>query len=402
MYRLYTPRSLDIETKLKKADKYKKRKKHIERYKYVVSFIVYNQHFGKNKKKTNPYINICQGVMRQIIGRSLYKEIFNDLQAWGIIECDGKAKPNSKCLGFRLSKPHYEDLIKEDFVVDSQLWNNIKRHTLRKITALFKSQPHLVVLIKYLQRVEIDYKSAKRFIEANHKNQSKKYNSRMLAIGKIHEGDFHFTRDAKGKRLHTNISSFPKDLRKFLIVKDLYTNNKLNLVEIDIKNSQPLFLLVYLIKYHSQRINRKELSLYRKIIRTGFYEFFMKNLAIQNRDQVKEGVFKGLLYNDTIRSRLTPYEMLFKENFPSIFDCLLWLKRNNYRLVSYKMQEVEARFIIDTVAKIYSEKYPLGFLATIHDSVILPEQHANQIKNLMEGKLKRLYNIDVMLHVNSL
>lgn len=402
MYRLYIPNTLDIEFFLKKDGKLKKRRKHIQRYQYVISFIIYTQHTLKFKEKTNPYVPICQSIIRKIIGQRLVMEIFSDLQKWGVIEKDGMAQKGSKCTGYKLTTKYAKLEYKEDFVRDNQMWNNIKRHTVTNNRIIVGNSKYMKFLFQCLSRLEINYPKANNDIKANFANNSKKKNSRLLSIGLIHEKDWFFKRDLKGKRLHTNLSSFPKDLRRFLRVRDLKTNNYLQLVELDIRNSQPLFMLIYLLKYYKKHVSSEELKKLQLIVENGFYQFFMQKLEINDRSLVKKGVYGKLLFNRTKAFKLTPYEAIFKNEFPSIFNVLLKLKNQKHGLVAHKMQEVEARFIIDTICKDYSQAYPHGFIGTIHDSVILPMQHANKVKAHMERKIRSLYGIKMTLHVKTL
>lgn len=402
MFRLYTPKNLNLKNLLSNAGKSARREKHIERYKYVVSFIIYNTLSGKYKDRKHPFINICQATIRDIIGRKLCVEVFSDLTKWGVIESDGKAKVNSKCLGYRLTSEYHKESIQEDIVVDMKLWDNINRLTKRNVSALFQNKPHLKILYDHLKRVQIDYPSAKEFISVQYNIDADKYNSRFLAIGRLHQNDLFFMRDTFGNRLHTNLSSFPKDLRKFLVVKDNASNSKISLVELDIKNSQPLFLLVYLLKYHKGEIDVKELIRYRQIIQSGFYEFFMRELNIADRKQAKNQVYSKLLFNKTIASKLTPFEVLFKSHFPTIFDVLFEVKKKDYKKIASLMQQVESAYIVDTIAKKYTSQYPDAFIATIHDSIIIEQKYATEYLKKMKGKLMDKYGIDPDIHINQL
>lgn len=139
-----------------------------------------------------------------------------------------------------------------------------------------------------------------------------------------------------------------------------------------------------------------------KVVESGFYAYFMKKLKAKDRELVKKEVYGKLLFNRTKAYKLTPCEAIFKNEFPSIFNVLLNLKNRKHGLVAHKMQEVEARFIIDRICKEYSQAYPNGFIGTIHDSVILPMQHANNVKAHMERKIRNLYGIKMTLHVKPL
>lgn len=402
MYRIYTPINLDIESHLQADNKLKKRKKHIQRYHYVISFIIHTQLSQKHIDKENPYISICQSTIRQIIGQRICLEVFQDLECWGIIENDGKAKKGSKCTGYKLTQKYTQVKVKESFVTDAQLWNNITKHKNKCLKNVIHNSLYLKFLYDCITRLEIDYRKAHRFIKTTYSNDVKKYNSRLRALGMVHAGDWFFMRDDKGKRLHTNLSSFPKNLRTFLKVDDLSTRKPLQLVEIDIKNSQPLFLLILLLNRYKQKVARSELYAFQKIVESGFYEFFMKKLNIKDRNIVKKEVYSKLLFNRTILSKLTGYEVLIKKEFPSIFDVVVSIKKDMYQRMSHKMQQVEAFFIIDRVCKYYYDTYPNGFIGTIHDSVIVPEHHATNVKNYIENKLMVEYGVKVTLHLNNL
>lgn len=398
MKRMYIPENLDLKQLLIDAGKEKRCKTFLQRYYYIISRICYSKVRNKSYGEQS-YVRICNHEIRDIVSKRLAKEFFEDLIELGIIECDEKAIVGIKCKGYRLTKTYRNQNLKVMFVTDFLLDEKINKKFLKQEQEISKMEKHLQIMYGFLKRIKVDYKGAKKLISTNYSDHKHKFNQRVLALDMVHAEDFFFNRGKKGRRLNTNISTFPKELRQFIKVDDAWTEQPVKLVEIDIKNSQPLFLLVYLLRYQSDSIPTGELAKYQEIVEKGFYEYFMEKLFIEDRDKVKKDVYKKLLFNKRYGKILTEYEMVFKIDFPNIFNFISTLKESKgHQELSHRMQKVESAFIVDFIAKKYTEQYPQGFIATIHDSILVLNLHSKEYKALIEDTLKSKYGITASLH----
>ena len=402
MHRLYIPDNLDLVPMLENIGRKKWSEKFLDHYYYIISTIHYLR--MTNKAYTNnSFVCINQARIRTMISKRHCKALFQDLINMDIIECDYKGKKGVKSYGYRFTKQYRNSKMKVKFVLDFLLGQKIDNLNHIRKQGIKALNPHLITLYKYLERTEIDYPATNRHIIRTYSSNNSKFNQRFLALDMLHAKDFFFKRGKLGNRLNTNISSFPKDMRQFLKVKDVFTNQEIQLNEIDIKNSQPLFLLIYLIGKYKSTIPTKELKKYQSIVEKGFYEFFMRKLSISDREQVKNDVYKKLLFNRKYTSKLTEYEVVFKHYFPTIFDIITSIKsKHGHAKLSHLMQRVEASFIIDLIAKQYTEQYELGYLVTIHDSILVKSNHAEEYANKIRDELMKRYGVKVTLHIKTI
>lgn len=402
MHRLYIPDNLNLVPMLQNIGRHKWSKNFLDHYYYIISTIHYLRMTNKTYNN-NSFVRINQARIRTMINKRHCKAFFHDLIDLKIIECDYKGKPGVRSYGYRFTEPYRNSKMKIKFVLDFLLAQKIVNLKYDRVEQIETLEPHLITLYKFLERTEVDYPATNRHITNSYSNDTAKYNQRFLALDMIHAKDFYFKRGKLGNRLFTNISSFPKDMRKFLIVKDSFTDQQIQLTEIDIKNSQPLFLLVYLLKKHKNNIPIAELARYQKIVENGFYEWFMKKLkiSISDREKVKKDVYKKLLFNKHHKKNPTVYEVVFKHDFPTIFKIITSIKsKHGHAKLSHLMQKVEAIFILDLIAKQYTQQFPMGYLVTIHDSIIVKSNHAQIYADKIRDELKSRYGVNVTLHVN--
>ena len=63
------------------------------------------------------------------------------------------------------------------------------------------------------------------------------------------------------------------------------------------------------------------------------------------------------------------------------------------KLFSKFLQQMEAYLILDVITKEISEIYPEVFMATIHDSIIVPIEYQTEIKEFLNKRLFEIFNI---------
>ncbi|MGL6023631.1 MAG: hypothetical protein ACRCZ9_07340 [Fusobacteriaceae bacterium] len=175
---------------------------------------------------------------------------------------------------------------------------------------------------------------------------------------------------AKGGRFYYVLSNAPNPLRKCMISRH---DNKPYLLQLDIKNSQPFFLLV-LIKKFKMKI---ELSVEMAILNGGFYELLAENwgyspVAVEEdyliRKEVKEKVFRDIFFctSNVIRNSSKDYKKI-KEKYPLFAEALEKLsnqkdKEGKKRTLVSLLQELETKELTPIVKK--------NKAISLHDAVI--------------------------------
>ncbi|MBL0310173.1 MAG: hypothetical protein IPP77_10990, partial [Bacteroidetes bacterium] len=237
-----------------------------------------------------------------------------------------------------------------------------------------------------------------------------------------------FKTDDFGKRLHTPITTMPKEYRKYLRFKG---HPDTPLMALDIKNSQPYFSAVFmtshLITDHlpefiplldtAEPYTRKaDFLLYRRLCVEGrLYEFIMEGMGLDNkdkeaRDKIKKLFFSSVLFSKTrVYGENSRFREMFRHAFPSVHKMFQAIKQSDesllptlkniirpsgkkyryaksndaYTLVACLMQRSESAVMYQVVAPKLIEK-GIRFV-TIHDSIMcLPEDAALAKHLLME------------------
>jgi len=76
------------------------------------------------------------------------------------------------------------------------------------------------------------------------------------------------------------------------------------------------------------------------------------------------------LYSDN--NDYTIAKLFFKTQYPEVYRVICYLKQDNYKLLSWLMQTIEADIMLDRVAKRISRERPDLTIYTIHDCIVCP------------------------------
>lgn len=236
----------------------------------------------------------------------------------------------------------------------------------------------------------------------------------------LKEQQFRFSRNSDSdNRLHTNLTNMPSKFRPYL------TYYGENIQSLDIKNSQPYFMVLVLESLSNSKIISKvfgnnnsfigtmlqklqeitsskafqeEFQPLKKAVLTGrFYEFLIPLFSDIRPDS--DGVFRKRFYNSdtakieikefptkrdlmkklTLQILYTPLTSpskeykVFKQHFPLLCECIEIFKtttdeKDSFKLFPRLLQQVEADCVIDTITKQIADANPDMPLWTIHDS----------------------------------
>ncbi len=212
----------------------------IDNFKYILNLLTLIPAYQKNEEDTE-YIPLNAVRLQRVIRHySLYLSYLLDN---GIIETDGKVIPNLKSRGFRIAE-QYQSPVKVSFITDSRLNRKLSR---KHFTIQDNGLEHLSKWFN--SGLQIDYEAAMQFNENQLLNtdcdvfsweQFRKYNVNLFNIEHFTRENYRFKQDDTSKRVHTNLTSLSRGLRKFI------TYQKNGLVNVDLKCSQPFFLSILL------------------------------------------------------------------------------------------------------------------------------------------------------------
>ena len=255
------------------------------------------------------------------------------------------------------------------------MWQRIQRHETLVDAAVCSH------LWRNLQRIQIDAKID--FGESFHP-------SYQIAVEHIQEREFWFTVDDYG-RVHTNVTNLPKALRHFLAVDGK------RLVDVDVSESQPLFLGVAIARFNSRQtetvqrgargteggqegrqqqaessrgapslmfddnmidknpqlvgeLDRRRLPAdvrrYLELCEArGLYQAVADRLG-KTREEAKRSVMVAFYDRP---SHCNAVSMVLAELFPSVMEAMRCIKRGDYRRLAHFAQRIESAFMFGRV-----------------------------------------------------
>lgn len=199
----------------------------------------------------------------------------------------------------------------------------------------------------------------------------------------------------KGGRHYHCLSNAPKSLKKCMVSKD---PNKPFLWQIDIKNSQPFFLLAMLLKkgYQIEERLKAEIiggTFYETIGRLLGYRYEEVTTNLMIRKEVKETVFRDIFFSTSnmIRNSSSKYQKI-KLAYPQFCSAIEEItEKNKDKTLASLLQDIESKEVLPVV-----KKYK-GF--GIHDSVlVVATEDTNEVQKIamdLEQRIFKKYKIKV-------
>ena len=382
------------------------------RYYYLLHTLFMRRCFDKEIIE-NQFIPLHAQTIKRVIGKN-YRKFIDNLIQWGILESDGQYIPNEKSIGFRISKKYNSAGFKPIEVTDQFLIDKINQHKKELNKPAKEKYP---ILWDNLQHIEIDFKKAFQWIE-NNAETSKQYNSYLGSIEAIRLKDWFFAIGEKANRLFYNIAGLKRESRQFL----RYKNQPL--FEVDIANSQPLFLntLIQNFLKKANNISRGLDSYYGNIIilsydalketdtsfidlalyqdltqKAEFYKFLQKEMNYQGSyDVFKVDVFSKIFYNAKRKNQSTEWKQ-FKKIFPTVSKAIEYFQKDDYRDLAIKLQQAESDLMLNKVVpKLAKENI---YCLSVHDSLLVLEKDIPKTVEVIKREFKTSHNLEVTLKI---
>lgn len=247
-------------------------------------------------------------------------------------------------------------------------------------------------LVNDLYKIKIDVDSSINYLNELKNNREiyhTKYQKNMISVENIGINNIFFKFDEYG-RLHTNFTVLKKEIRKNYITID-----GLPIYELDIKNSQPFFLILLMKdKLNMSELIKPDVSRYIDLVKNGLiYEEIVDKCKLENRDAAKIMMYRVLFGKNGVKKR---ENILFGKAFPTVYKFILDYKENakDYRILSHDLQLKESDFIFNKVIKHLMKSHPDMTLFTVHDSINIPIKYKNEVSLIWEYYLRNLINFN--------
>jgi len=243
-------------------------------------------------------------------------------------------------------------------------------------------------LIKDLYFVEIDFQKSIFYLDSTNP-ENDVYNKNKYIVESIHGNHIFYHFDAYG-RMHTNFTILKSYIRKnCLLIGGEET------FEMDIKNSQPLFLYKLICDNDTIIVDPNELELFKSLTISGdFYQYVIDKSGLQmSKRDIKELVYKVLFG----RNYNTKSDRLFLNMFPTIhaFIKAYKVEMGDYRKMAYDLQRAETNLIFNKIIKKIMDLYPEINLITVHDSIICSKKHKDVVEIIFDKILKEEFEVKI-------
>jgi hypothetical protein len=373
----------------------------------------------------------------------------------GFIRTDMKYIPGIKSKAYLLNdyKKHQAEVTRIP-VTDFVIRKNKRAELLIDQKNNQKTEKNYQHITKWFNsKLKIDAESAIKMIEEMYPEQTggikgtrkgkpsdwaKRYKA-IYAINKFANQEFYYSVDDNVGRFHSNLTNIKREIRNHIT----YDGHKL--INVDIKNSQPLFstLLLHKSFYQNQTallnfysfptflqlllpISSISTTHYstnttiimlveslKKLTDKGFGEYenyvnsgeFYKKLADAiypsipfDKQNMKTMIFTILFSNNRfIGQPGAEPKKDFRDAFPNVYELFKLIKVKNHRALAHLLQRIESKIMIDAVtSRIAKERQNLPFF-TIHDSIATTKGNEQYVAKIIKEEAFRLTNLNMKI-----
>lgn len=231
-------------------------------------------------------------------------------------------------------------------------------------------------LINDLYSVRIDIERSIFYLDSLKNEDIDIYNRNRYSVEAINDKHIFYHFDSYG-RMHTNFTILKSFIRKnCLLIDDEET------CEIDINNSQPLFLSKLILDSNTKWVKPDEFNLFFLLVKNGtYYQYIIDNLNLKNKSDAKELTYKVFFGQNRDNSK---YDKLFSSLFPTIHNFIKLYKKehNDYRILAYDLQKAESNLIFNNIIRKVMIFNPDIKIVTVHDSIIIPKKWKKEVSNI--------------------
>ena len=236
-------------------------------------------------------------------------------------------------------------------------------------------------LISDLYSINIQYDRSIFYLDSLKNEDMDIYQRNKYSVDAINDSHIFYHFDSYG-RMHTNFTILKSFIRKNCLLIDGEET-----CEIDIKNSQPLFLSKLIKQSQTRWVKDDEFNLFCILVKNGnYYQYLIDNLNLKDKLQAKELTYKVFFGQN--RANSIPDKM-FHKLFPTIHNFIRLYKKEykNYKVLAYDLQRSESELIFNKIIKKIMNFYPEVKLITVHDSIIIQKKWRTEITNLFFSEI---------------
>ena len=232
------------------------------------------------------------------------------------------------------------------------------------------------------------------------KRMINRYNSYYIALSSINDNELFFRKNKTNGRIDTNLTNLKSQFKRFIKYDG-------NLYQIDIKNSQPFILSLYLnlLLTNNPLTNEQKIELekYSKWTSKGIYyeeftkTYFNKTGKVLSRKDIKNIMFCIFFSKN---GSYTPQKKIFKSIFPFILSTIEKMKENKHNEFAIKLQKIESEICIDIICQELDNEDIKYW--TIHDAYLVDEKQIDKVTNIIKEQFKLKWGVSPELKIEKI
>lgn len=374
--RLFIPSGINT-----KAQLGPKLAKHADKYNYLLHYLISAQAFDK-RLSPESYIPVNTRYFEKYVTANHVAPIFSFWITQGVVERQPKPLGRAgyvvgkKSIGYRLTADYATRRVIDVGYIDDKFEAKVDKITKEfregKMDMTVDSNAFIFFNLRELRINAVAAHQRINKLLTTGTYSLKRANSATVKVQSIREGNWFCLRDMKGHRIHNNWCTLNKNLRQ-----DCFIETGEQLVNIDVRNSQPVILAILLRQRFTIDTLTPDVLHYIELCEEGLlYEHLAAKFGIDITDDdartaFKKMLFKTIFYGHNEAAKKYAEWTCFQDEFPTVAAFITEYKRYDYTALSIALQRLESEIMIEgVIATIASQHNPEDFFAlTIHDSI---------------------------------
>jgi hypothetical protein len=236
-------------------------------------------------------------------------------------------------------------------------------------------------MISDLYSVQIEFERSIFYLNTLKNEDIDIYNRNKYSVESINNQHIFYHFDVYG-RMHTNFTILKSFIRKNCLLIDGEET-----CEIDIKNSQPLFLSKLIDESNTRWVKPDEFELFSTLVKDGnYYQFLIDKLQLENKSAAKQLTYKVLFGQNRSNSKV---DQMFVKLFPTIHNFIKLYKNEHkdYKVLAYDLQKAESKLIFNQIIKKIMNLNSDIKIITVHDSIIVQKKYKSFVSNIFFSEI---------------
>ena len=242
-------------------------------------------------------------------------------------------------------------------------------------------------LVSDLFGIQIEFDRSIFYLDSLKGDDMDIYNRNKYSVECINDKHIFYHFDNYG-RLHTNFTILKAFIRKNCLLIDGEET-----YEIDIPNSQPLFLAKIISDIGTKWVRKEELDLFKSLTIDGkYYDYIMDNTGESDRSKAKEMTYRVLFGRNGSNNKS---DKQFSKLFPTIHHFIKLYKKDHgdYKVLAYDLQRAESNLIFNKIIRTIMNYNPNIKVVTVHDSIIVARKYKDEVLSIFKTKLYEEFDL---------